>query len=100
MSPSMGLTHRLKTRLYSSASEPICETIPLLGLGTAQFGDENAMTQATQAALMCGIRLFDTAQNYGSEVSLGKALSQTDVERKELFLSCKVNYTCPRMGMG
>ena len=71
----------------------------VVGLGTAQIGaaqhlpghsDDMVATVVSHAA-RCGVRLFDTAQNYGSEKGLGEGIKRSGVAREELFLSCKVD---------
>lgn len=64
---------------------------PVLGMGTANFGDRKLLVDAVCSAVKQGIRLFDTAQSYGSEQGLGDALQVAGVAREELFLSCKID---------
>lgn len=48
-------------------------TIPALGLGTSHNGGRN-VGAAVEEAARAGVRLFDTAQHYGTEETLGEAL--------------------------
>ena len=60
---------------------PIWEEIPLIGLGTAAFEDTgSSLVQAVECALVAGVRLFDTAQNYGSEAGLGTDFTDPDLD--------------------
>lgn len=69
--------------------------IPALGLGVFRMSDIEVEAMVPAAAEI-GFRHFDTAQIYGNEAALGKALKQTGLPRSEVFLTTKVwvdNYT-------
>jgi diketogulonate reductase-like aldo/keto reductase len=62
--------------------------MPVLGLGVWQVPDgpcENAVRWALEA----GYRHIDTAQAYGNEESVGRALRDSGVPRAEVFLTTK-----------
>ncbi|UCZ53601.1 aldo/keto reductase [Bacillus shivajii] len=63
--------------------------IPQLGFGVWQVEDE-AATPAVLKALEVGYRSIDTAMIYKNERGVGKALSETNVPREELFITTKV----------
>lgn len=63
--------------------------IPALGFGTYPMNDQDVET-AVQAALLTGYRLIDTAARYGNETGVGLALQESDVERKDIFLTTKL----------
>ncbi|MFB9659833.1 aldo/keto reductase [Glycomyces mayteni] len=63
--------------------------MPRLGYGTYKVGDDEAQ-EAVEAALATGYRLVDTAEMYGNEVGVGRALSGSGVPRSEVFLTTKV----------
>ena len=63
----------------------------VVGLGTAAFQDGSSLSDVVASAAKDGIRLFDTAQNYGSEVELGKGLRRSGVGRGELWINAKVD---------
>lgn len=63
--------------------------IPALGFGTYPMNDQEVET-AVQAALLTGYRLIDTAASYGNETGVGHALQESDVERKDIFLTTKL----------
>jgi diketogulonate reductase-like aldo/keto reductase len=65
--------------------------IPLLGLGVWQVPDGPQCEGAVSAALEVGYRHIDTAQAYGNERSVGKALRDSGVPREEVFLTTKFN---------
>lgn len=64
--------------------------MPMLGLGTFQVTDPETCERNIQEALEIGYRLIDTAQAYGNEEYIGRALAHSSVPREELFLTTKV----------
>ena len=64
--------------------------MPALGFGLWQVSDEQACLDSVNWALEAGYRHFDTAQIYGNEAFLGKALAGSGVNRKELFITTKI----------
>lgn len=64
--------------------------MPQLGLGTFQSTDPTQCMETILDATALGYRLIDTAQAYGNEVAIGKALDKCGVPRKELFIVTKV----------
>lgn len=65
-------------------------TMPMLGLGTFQVTDPETCERNVLEALETGYRLIDTAQAYGNEEYIGRALAHSNVPREELFLTTKV----------
>jgi 2,5-diketo-D-gluconate reductase A len=63
--------------------------IPLLGLGVWQVPDGPTCVHAVRAALELGYRHIDTAQAYGNETSVGRALHESGVARDEVFVTTK-----------
>ena len=63
--------------------------IPVLGFGVWQVPDGPECEQAVRWALEAGYRHIDTAQAYGNEASVGRALRDTGVPREEVFLTTK-----------
>eukprot|EP00435_Cladocopium_sp_Y103_P045151 s2742_g12.t2 len=65
----------------------------LQGLGTCLVSDKDVTRQVT-TALDCGYRVIDTAQRYGNEEGIGRALSaafaEGRVKRDEVFVTTKV----------
>jgi len=63
--------------------------MPVLGLGCYQIHGK-AGEQAIVEAVELGYRLFDTAQMYGNEKEVGRALRQSGIPREELFVTTKI----------
>lgn len=64
--------------------------VPAVGLGTWQMEDEIAY-ESVSTALELGYRHVDTAQAYGNEAAVGRAIQASDVDRAEVFLTTKVH---------
>jgi 2,5-diketo-D-gluconate reductase A len=63
--------------------------MPLLGFGVYQIpADETE--QAVTDALGAGYRLLDTAESYGNEEAVGRAIADSGVPRDELFVTTKL----------
>jgi diketogulonate reductase-like aldo/keto reductase len=63
--------------------------MPMLGLGVWQVADGPECVNAVRWALDLGYRHIDTAQAYGNEKSVGRALRDSGVPRNEVFLTTK-----------
>ena len=63
--------------------------IPKLGLGTWCISEEEAADVVLQA-IRIGYRHIDTAQAYGNERGVGKAIRTCGIDRKNLFVVSKV----------
>jgi 2,5-diketo-D-gluconate reductase A len=63
--------------------------MPLLGLGVWQVPDGPECVHAVRAALELGYRHIDTAQAYGNECSVGRALRESGVARADVFITTK-----------
>jgi hypothetical protein len=50
-------------------------SMPMFGLGTSHNGGR-AVGAAVTEAVRLGVRLFDTAQHYGTEAAVGNALAK------------------------
>lgn len=66
------------------------EGVPALGLGTWQITGD-ACPEAVADALEIGYRHIDTAQLYENEAEIGQALSESGVDRADLFLTTKIS---------
>ncbi len=64
-------------------------TIPVLGLGTADLSDDET-ERAVSAALEMGCRLIDTAAAYGNEAAVGRAIAASGIPRAEIFVTTKL----------
>ena len=73
--------------------------LPRIGLGTSNLGvtigdgDDSPEegVDAVEAALEAGYRHIDTAQMYGNEHLVGRAIQRSAVDREEVFLATKVH---------
>ena len=65
-------------------------TIPKIGFGTWQIPEGEEAYNSVSFALKAGYTHIDTAQIYGNEVSVGKAIADSDVAREDLFLTTKL----------
>jgi diketogulonate reductase-like aldo/keto reductase len=63
--------------------------IPLLGLGVWQVAEGRECEETVRWALEAGYRHVDTAQAYGNERSVGRALRDSGLARKDVFLTTK-----------
>jgi 2,5-diketo-D-gluconate reductase A len=64
--------------------------IPQLGFGVFQIPPDETV-QATATALEIGYRHIDTAQMYGNEAEVGKAVVESGIDRGEIFVTSKLN---------
>src|SRR5258708_6373344 len=65
--------------------------IPSLGLGVWQVPNGPTTVNAVRWALELGYRHIDTAQLYGNEESVGRALRESGVPRDQVFITTKFN---------
>ena len=63
--------------------------IPSLGYGTWLIDNKKAVT-STKIALECGYIHIDSAQAYGNEEGVGKAIRESGIDRNKLFVTTKV----------
>src|SRR6476619_4689566 len=78
------LTSDGRARLLRDGNE-----LPLLGLGVWQIRAGQEAEDSVRWALELGYRHIDTAQAYGNEESVGKALRESGVPREEVFVATK-----------
>lgn len=65
--------------------------IPAIGFGTWQTPNNDIGINAVKAALNAGYRHIDTAQGYGNEASVGKAVKASGIPREEIFITSKLD---------
>lgn len=65
-------------------------SIPKVGFGTWRIPDGEEAYNAVINAVNIGYRLIDTAKVYRNEVSVGKAIKECGINRKELFVTTKL----------
>lgn len=64
--------------------------MPILGYGVYQIEDLKECERCVLDAIEVGYRLIDTAQTYGNEEAVGRAIKKCNVPREELFITTKV----------
>lgn len=64
--------------------------MPWLGLGVLRLKEGGEVERAVLTALESGYRLIDNAAIYHNEKGVGKAVKQSRIPRKEIFLSSKI----------
>jgi len=63
--------------------------MPILGFGTYGLNGEVCQRSVVEA-ISAGYRLIDTAKVYGNEEAIGKAIKQSGIDRKQLFITSKL----------
>lgn len=63
--------------------------MPAVGFGVFQIQDADTVQQVVEEAIKTGYRLIDTAEAYGNEEAVGKAIKASGVPREELFITTK-----------
>lgn len=63
--------------------------MPMVGFGVFQIPDPDVCQKAVEEAIKTGYRLIDTAEVYGNEEAVGKAIKASGVPREELFITTK-----------
>ena len=64
--------------------------MPILGFGVFQVTDLAECERSVLDAINSGYRLIDTAQSYGNEEAVGRAIKNSSVPREELFITTKL----------
>ena len=64
--------------------------MPILGFGVFQVTDLAECERSVLDAITTGYRLIDTAQSYGNEEAVGKAIKKSGVPRADLFITTKL----------
>ena len=66
------------------------QTIPAVGFGVFMIPNDGPTYDATLAALKAGYRHIDTAAGYMNESDVGKAIKDSGIDRKEVFITSKL----------
>src|SRR5947209_1757417 len=82
--PTSAVTADKRIRVLADGNE-----MPMLGLGVWQVPNGPECVNAVRWALELGYRHIDTAQAYGNEESVGRALRDSGVPREEVFITTK-----------
>lgn len=80
----MSLTLESKAKLNNGIE------IPYLGLGVYQSPPGKTTARAVGYALKVGYRHIDTAELYGNETDVGRALRESGIKRENVFITTKV----------
>lgn len=64
--------------------------MPQEGFGVYQVPDYEQCKQAVKDALSVGYRAIDTAQGYQNEDAVGDSIAESDIDRKDIFITTKV----------
>jgi 2,5-diketo-D-gluconate reductase A len=64
-------------------------TMPLVGFGTGGLAGTSGY-EALLAAAETGYRHFDTATAYGNETEVGRAVRDSGIDRREVFVTTKL----------
>ena len=64
--------------------------MPYLGLGVFEIKDGEETYNAVKWAIEAGYKHIDTAAVYGNEVSVGKAIKDSGIARKDIFVTTKL----------
>jgi diketogulonate reductase-like aldo/keto reductase len=78
------MTTDRRTRPLADGNE-----IPLLGFGVWQVPEGRECYDAVRTALEAGYRHIDTAQAYGNEESVGRAVRDSGLAREDVFITTK-----------
>lgn len=65
-------------------------SIPNVGFGTWQAAEGEEAVNSVKTALELGYRHIDTAFFYKNEVSVGKGIKESGIDRKDIFVTTKV----------
>ena len=64
--------------------------LPCVGFGTYLAQEGQITVDAVKTALQAGYRHIDTASFYKNEVSVGKAIKESGIDRKDIFVTTKL----------
>ncbi len=73
----------------TTSNTPAGSAVPAFGLGTFRLKDQVVIDSVTTAVSL-GYRSIDTAQIYGNEAEVGRAIEASGVPRAEVFITTKV----------
>ncbi|MGA2821962.1 MAG: aldo/keto reductase [Bacteroidales bacterium] len=64
--------------------------MPILGFGVFQVTDTKECENSVLEAIRVGYRLIDTAASYMNEEAVGRAIKNSGIDRRELFITTKL----------
>lgn len=68
-------------------------TMPVEGFGTYRMAPGNETYASVRAALDLGYRMIDTAEMYGNEADVGRAIRDSGIPRSQVFVTTKITET-------
>ncbi len=85
------MTHFMLLTLESRAKLNNGIEIPRIGLGVYQSPPGEITLRTVRYASKIGYRHIDTAQLYGNESDMGRAVQESGIHREEIFITTKVS---------
>jgi diketogulonate reductase-like aldo/keto reductase len=76
---------------YSGGDRRPVTEFARFGFGTYRLADPDECVENVQRALEVGYRHVDTAQGYGNEADVGRAIGGSPVPREEVFVATKLS---------
>lgn len=64
--------------------------IPSIGFGTWKLKNNEETVEVIKEAIKCGYNHIDTAFAYGNEETIGKGIKESNIDRKDLFITGKL----------
>ena len=64
--------------------------IPSIGFGTWKLKNNEETVEIIKEAIKCGYHHIDTAFAYGNEETIGKGIKESNIDRKDLFITGKL----------
>lgn len=87
------VTKKVKTPVFNFKKKKVKLNsgydMPLNGIGTYSLEDDVCVSSVSEA-LKRGVRLIDTAYMYDNEKEVGKAVRESGIPRKEIFVTTKL----------
>lgn len=74
---------------FTKPGDKLLGIMPVVGIGTWEMNGSGCIESVT-GALEMGYRHIDTAQIYGNEKEVGKAMRLSGIKREEIFLTTKI----------
>lgn len=84
------MSHDESGQASATDTERSAGTVPDIGIGTYDMTPA-ACTSAVRTALACGYRHVDTAEMYGTEAAVARAIEESTVDADEVFVATKVH---------
>lgn len=87
------MTNKAKTPVFNFKKKTVSLNsgydMPLNGLGTYSLTGDTCVNSVSEA-LKRGVRLIDTASAYENEREVGKAVRESGIPRKKIFVTTKL----------